>query len=48
VLLRGTTEVERQAGLVSWSAFASRPVARGVRLEVGANWRAAMPDSRIR
>src|SRR5467141_2022648 len=38
VLLRGTTEVERQAGLVSWSAFASRPVARGVRLEVGANW----------
>src|SRR6266545_3853434 len=38
VLLRGTTEIERQAGLVSWSAFAARPVAKGVRLEVGANW----------
>ena len=38
VLLRGTTEIERQAGLVSWSAFAARPVAKGVRLEIGANW----------
>src|SRR6266496_4229554 len=38
VLLRGTSEIERQAGLVSWSAFAARPVAKGVRLEIGANW----------
>jgi hypothetical protein len=38
MLLRTTTEIERQAGLVSWSAFASRPLARGVRLEVGVNW----------
>jgi hypothetical protein len=37
-LLRTNTEVERRAGLVSWSAFAAHPVARGVRLEVGAHW----------
>jgi hypothetical protein len=38
VLLRTTTEVERLGGVVSWSAFAARPVAPGLRLEVGANW----------
>ena len=38
VLVRTSTEVERQAGLVSWSAFAARPVAKGIRLEVGAGW----------
>src|SRR5438477_342576 len=37
-LLRTNTEVERRAGLVSWSAFAVHPAARGVRLEVGAHW----------
>ena len=37
-LLRTTTEIERQAGLVSWSAFAAHPIARGIRLEVGAHW----------
>lgn len=37
-LLRTNTEIERQAGLVSWSAFAAHPLARGVRVEVGANW----------
>src|SRR6266446_3697179 len=38
MLLRTNAEVERRAGLVSWSAFAAHSVARGVRLEVGANW----------
>jgi hypothetical protein len=38
VLLRTNAEIERQAGLVSWSAFAARSVTRGVRIEVGANW----------
>jgi len=38
VLFRTSTEVERRAGLVSWSAFAARPIARGVRIEAGANW----------
>jgi hypothetical protein len=38
MLVRTNTEIERQAGLVSWSAFAARPVAKGVRLEVGATW----------
>jgi hypothetical protein len=38
MLLRTNTEIERRAGLVSWSAFAAHAVARGVRLEVGANW----------
>jgi hypothetical protein len=38
VLLRTTTEFERQAGLASWSAFVSRPLAKRVRLEVGAGW----------
>ncbi len=37
-LLRTNTEIERRAGLVSWSAFAAHSVARGVRLEVGASW----------
>ena len=37
-LLRTNAEIERQAGLVSWSAFAAHPLARGVRVEVGANW----------
>jgi hypothetical protein len=41
LLLRTTTEVEPRAGggLSAWSAFAARPVARGVRLEVGTTWR---------
>ncbi len=38
VLLRANAEIERQAGLVSWSAFAARPIAPGVRIEVGAGW----------
>jgi hypothetical protein len=38
VLLRTTTEFEREAGLVSWSAFMSHPVAPGVRVEVGGGW----------
>jgi len=38
VLLRTNAEIERQAGLVSWSAFVARPIAKGVRLEIGANW----------
>jgi len=37
-LVRTNAEIERQAGLVSWSAFAAHPLARGVRVEVGANW----------
>jgi len=37
-LLRTNAEIERQAGLVSWSAFAAHPLMRGVRVEVGANW----------
>jgi len=37
-LLRTNAEIERHAGLVSWSAFAARALARGVRVEVGANW----------
>ncbi len=37
-LLRTTTEIERRAGLASWSAFAAHPLGRGVRLEVGAHW----------
>src|SRR2546427_8599228 len=37
-LVRTTTELERRSGLVSWAAFAARPIARGMRLEVGANW----------
>ena len=41
LLLRTSTEVERRAGLVAWSAFAARPITHGggIRLEVGANWR---------
>src|SRR5258705_7263519 len=38
VLLRTNAEIERQAGLVSWSAFVARSLTRGVRIEVGANW----------
>jgi hypothetical protein len=38
VLVRATAEIEGRAGLSAWSAFAARPVARGVRLEVGAAW----------
>ena len=38
LLLRTNTELERRAGLVSWSAFVARPVAKGVRVEVGASW----------
>src|SRR6266550_3237081 len=38
VLLRTNAEIERRAGLVSWSAFAARSLTRGVRIEVGANW----------
>jgi hypothetical protein len=38
LLLRTSTEIECQQGLVSWSAFAARPVAKGVRVEVGATW----------
>ena len=37
-LVRTMTELERQSGLVSWAAFAARPIAHGMRLEVGANW----------
>jgi hypothetical protein len=38
LLIRTNTEIERQQGLVSWSAFAARPVTKGVRVEVGAGW----------
>lgn len=37
-LVRTNAEIERRAGLVSWSAFAAHPLARGMRVEVGANW----------
>lgn len=37
-LVRTNAEIERRAGLVSWSAFAAHPLARGVRVEIGANW----------
>ena len=37
-LLRTTVEVERESGLASWSAFASHPVASGMRLEIGGAW----------
>jgi hypothetical protein len=38
VLFRTTTEVERRDGLFAWSAYAARPVSRGVRLELGSTW----------
>ena len=38
VLLRTSTEVERRAGLVSWSVFASRALVREVRVELGTAW----------
>jgi len=43
VLFRTTTELERRAGLVSWSAFAARPVTREVRLELGTIWQRGDP-----
>ena len=39
LLFRTTTEVEPKSGLASWSAFAARPIVRGVRLELGTTWR---------
>lgn len=39
LMLRTSTEIEPSAGLSAWSAFAARPVARGVRLELGTTWR---------
>jgi hypothetical protein len=38
MLVRTGAEIERRAGLMTWSAFAARPVARGVRLELGTTW----------
>jgi hypothetical protein len=38
MLLRTNAELERRAGLVSWSAFAAHPLTHGVRVELGANW----------
>jgi hypothetical protein len=38
MLLRTNAEIARRAGLASWSAFVARPVAKGVRLEIGATW----------
>jgi hypothetical protein len=38
VLFRTNAEVERQSGLLMWSAFASRPIAKGIRLEIGSSW----------
>ena len=38
ILLRTASEVEGRSGLVSWSAFVARPIARGLRLEVGTGW----------
>jgi hypothetical protein len=38
LFFRTTTEVERRAGLLTWSAFASRTIAKGVRLELGSSW----------
>lgn len=44
VLVRTTTEVQTsQGGLAAWSAFAARPIVRGVRLEVGTTWRRGDP-----
>ena len=45
LLIRTATELERRAGLVSWSAFAARPISRGVRVEVGATWERTMPGA---
>lgn len=39
LMVRTTTEVEARTGLAAWSAFAARPLARGVRLELGSTWR---------
>ncbi len=39
LLVRTTTEIEPKTGLSAWSAFAARPVTRGVRLELGTTWR---------
>ncbi|HET8712264.1 MAG TPA: carboxypeptidase-like regulatory domain-containing protein [Gemmatimonadales bacterium] len=38
VLFRANAEVERESGLLAWSAFASRPIAKGVRVEIGSSW----------
>jgi hypothetical protein len=38
-MMRTTTEIEPRTGLAAWSAFAARPIVRGVRLEVGTTWR---------
>ncbi|HEV8265571.1 MAG TPA: hypothetical protein VGQ06_11510 [Gemmatimonadales bacterium] len=40
MLVRTATEVQSRGGggLASWSAFASRPVGRGMRLEIGGSW----------
>lgn len=38
LLLRTATEADVQRGLMSWSAFAARPLVRGLRLEVGTTW----------
>lgn len=38
VLFRASAEVERQSGLLTWSAFASRPIAKGIRFEIGSSW----------
>ncbi len=43
LMLRTSTEVASRSGLVAWSAFAARPVARGVRLELGTTWRRGDP-----
>ncbi len=39
LIVRTTTEVEPRVGLTAWSVFAARPLARGVRLELGTTWR---------
>jgi len=39
LMLRTTTEIESRVGLSAWSAFAARPITRGVRLELGTTWR---------
>jgi hypothetical protein len=38
LLIRTASEADVQRGLVSWSAFAARPLVAGLRLEVGTTW----------
>lgn len=38
MFLRTTTEMERRAGLMSWSAVAARSLGRGIRIELGTQW----------